>query len=383
GDVEKVKADGEGVTTEQFEADEYGGEESGGHMSLGSTVGKDNDSGFGSSVGHENVADFATLVGEDNVVAATHGEEESEAVLDGNETKVWDSDEHGSLVGSDKDEEHEDATIKDHPKMKLREIQRICASEMHDYAQELTSRMPSSTIKVVVQRVTADSPPHFKSEFITAVRRDANNQMFLIAWAVVEVDCTDPWGLEIAISDILTRMEHRNCARHMFANWSGRKLGKSFEFNFWKIMKSIIERSFLGTTCKSNLVDNNLCEAFNSSIVEARFKSIIRMLEDIGTKMMTRIPINGPYDWAKIGIEPVLPPIERKMPGRPKKNGRMAKDEPKKLKSGHLSRKGSSKDSSGQSSSMPKSPKNKRKAPLNHLATQESVTGNMSNSSKK
>ncbi|KAL1094650.1 hypothetical protein V6Z11_D06G106900 [Gossypium hirsutum] len=27
---------------------------------------------------------------------------------DGNETEVWDSDEHGSLVGSDEDEEHED-----------------------------------------------------------------------------------------------------------------------------------------------------------------------------------------------------------------------------------------------------------------------------------
>ncbi|MBA0757833.1 hypothetical protein Gotri_020895, partial [Gossypium trilobum] len=88
GDVEKVKADGEGVTTAQFEADEYGGEESGGHMSLGSTVGEDNVGGFRLSVGHENAADFATLVGEDNVAAATHGEDESEAVLDRNETKV-------------------------------------------------------------------------------------------------------------------------------------------------------------------------------------------------------------------------------------------------------------------------------------------------------
>ncbi|MFQ6646232.1 hypothetical protein Gotur_019107 [Gossypium turneri] len=48
-------------------------------------------------------------------------------------------------------------------------------------------------------------------------------------------------------------------------------------------------RAFLGTTCKLDIVYNNLCEAFNSSIVEARFKSIIRMLEDIRTKIMTRI----------------------------------------------------------------------------------------------
>ncbi|MBA0556034.1 hypothetical protein Golob_026173 [Gossypium lobatum] len=48
-------------------------------------------------------------------------------------------------------------------------------------------------------------------------------------------------------------------------------------------------RAFLGFTCKSNIVDKNLCEAFNSSIVEARFKSIIRIFEDIRTKLMSRI----------------------------------------------------------------------------------------------
>ncbi|PPS14963.1 hypothetical protein GOBAR_AA05614 [Gossypium barbadense] len=188
GDVEKVKVDREGVTTARFEADEYGSEESGGHMSLRSTVGEDNDSGFGSSVGY--------------------GEEESEIVLDGNETK----EEHNCLV-SFKNKmvvvamiaQHFEATIKDHPKMKLKEIQRRYASEMpvNDYAQELRSRMSGSTIKV---------------------------------------------GLKIAISDMLPRMEYRNCAWHMFANWSGRKIGNFFEFNFWKIMKSTIEKEW-GELC--------------------------------------------------------------------------------------------------------------------------------------
>ncbi|MBA0754030.1 hypothetical protein Gogos_021314 [Gossypium gossypioides] len=31
----------------------------------------------------------------------------------------------------------------------------------------------------------------FKSEFLTAVGRDENNQIFPIAWVVVEVECTD------------------------------------------------------------------------------------------------------------------------------------------------------------------------------------------------
>ncbi|XP_017635007.1 uncharacterized protein LOC108477073 [Gossypium arboreum] len=309
------------------------------------------------------------------------------------------------MVTADMIAQYFEATIKDHPKIKLREIQRRCASEMHvnvtinccyrakkivnekmagnhkeefgllwDYAHELRSKMPGSIIKMAVHRVTANSLPHFKryyvcfdalkrgwkagcrpligldgcflkglfkSEFLTAVGRDANNQMFPIAWAVIEVECTDSWGwflsllstdlgledgygytiisLEIAISDILSRVEHKNCARHVFANWLGRKLGKSYECDFWQIVKcttkrewedlcSALEkkdndaydnlmkkspkmwtRAFLGTTCKSDIVENNLCEAFNPSIVKARFKSIIRMLEDIRIKMMNRI----------------------------------------------------------------------------------------------
>ncbi|MBA0571408.1 hypothetical protein Golob_004985, partial [Gossypium lobatum] len=76
--------------------------------------------------------------------------------------------------------------------MKLRKIQRRCASEMHvnvniyccyratkvvkekmvgryeefgqlyDYTHESISKLSGSTIKMIVQRVTIDSPPHFK-----------------------------------------------------------------------------------------------------------------------------------------------------------------------------------------------------------------------------
>ncbi|KAH1073333.1 hypothetical protein J1N35_025661 [Gossypium stocksii] len=93
--------------------------------------------------------------------------------------------------------QHFEATIKDHPKMKLRKIQRRCASEMHvnmtidccyrvkkivkekmarnhkeefdllwDYAHKLRSKMPGSTVKMVVERVTVDSLPHFKRYYV-------------------------------------------------------------------------------------------------------------------------------------------------------------------------------------------------------------------------
>ncbi|MBA0608850.1 hypothetical protein Godav_021019, partial [Gossypium davidsonii] len=49
----------------------------------------------------------------------------------------------------------------------------------------------------------------FKCKLLAVVGRDGNNQMYLVAWAI---------GLEIAINDILPKVEHRNCARHVLSN---------------------------------------------------------------------------------------------------------------------------------------------------------------------
>ncbi|MFQ6665632.1 hypothetical protein Gotur_032305 [Gossypium turneri] len=90
-----------------------------------------------------------------------------------------------------------EATIRDHPKMKLREIQRRVALEMNvnvnmrrcrrakkivkdklagnfieefamlwDYADELRLKNSESTINIVVNRVTPESPPHFKRFYV-------------------------------------------------------------------------------------------------------------------------------------------------------------------------------------------------------------------------
>ncbi|MBA0754241.1 hypothetical protein Gogos_022097, partial [Gossypium gossypioides] len=78
-DVRGVQADEEGVSATGIEVDEYGGVESGGQISLGSTVGEDNDSEVAVD---EYAGDFATSDGVDNITAASSGEEE-----DGNETE--------------------------------------------------------------------------------------------------------------------------------------------------------------------------------------------------------------------------------------------------------------------------------------------------------
>ncbi|PPD78404.1 hypothetical protein GOBAR_DD24676 [Gossypium barbadense] len=198
GDIEGIQADGEGdVEGVQAEADEYGGGKSGRQISLVSTVGEDNDSGFGSSVGDENAVDFATSDGVDNdskqfksTIRNYSKECRRQLKFLKNEPKKGCCEEHHCMVSFKKKivttamiAQHFEATIKDQPKMKLREIQIICALEMHinvsidccyrakkivkdkmvekhkeefgqlwDYVHELRLKMPGSIIKMVVQR---------------------------------------------------------------------------------------------------------------------------------------------------------------------------------------------------------------------------------------
>jgi len=44
-------------------------------------------------------------------------------------------------------------------------------------------------------------------------------------------------------------------------------------------------RSYFDTQCKNPMVDNNFTESFNSWILEARHKPIVKMLEDIRVKV--------------------------------------------------------------------------------------------------
>ncbi|MBA0548916.1 hypothetical protein Golob_019979, partial [Gossypium lobatum] len=99
--------------------------------------------------------------------------------------------------------QHFEASIKDHPKMKLRQIQRRCVSKMHvnvsidcsyrakKIMKEKMARNYKEELLIGLDGCFLNDP--FKSEFLTIVERDANNQMFPIAWVVVEVECTNSW----------------------------------------------------------------------------------------------------------------------------------------------------------------------------------------------
>ena len=113
--------------------------------------------------------------------------------------------------------------------------------------------------------------------------------------------------------------EHRNCARHIYANWKKTHKGPALKQLFWKLVRSTymeeydasckeleIEdgqayadlmdknpsrfcKAFLSPIQCSDAILNNVCECFNAYILEARSKHIIDMLEDIRTALMERL----------------------------------------------------------------------------------------------
>ncbi|MBA0868952.1 hypothetical protein Goshw_020982 [Gossypium schwendimanii] len=300
GEVGEVQADGEGVSTTGIEVDEDIGMESGGHISLGPTVGEDN---YSEVAVNEYAGDFATSNGVDNVADEYAGDFATSDRLD-NVTDVRSGEEEGG-------NETEDGK---QFKSAIRKYSKECRRQLKFIKNEskrvvVRSKMPRSTIKMVVQRVTADSLPHFKRYYVCF---DALTRGWIAA--VVEVECTDSWawflsllstdlGLEdgygyTIISDQQMASKYTILSLIMKCTnereWEDlcsalEKKDKDAYDNLMKKSPNMWTRAFLGSTCKSNIVDNNLCEAFNSSIVEARFKSIIRMLEDIRTKMITSI----------------------------------------------------------------------------------------------
>ncbi|KAL2921934.1 Mediator of DNA damage checkpoint protein 1, partial [Bienertia sinuspersici] len=121
------------------------------------------------------------------------------------------------------------------------------------------------------------------------------------------------------VASVFPLAEHRHCARHVFALWHKTYRGDEMKIRFWKIVKSynmadytealeelkevdhqaaiafqsynpkVFYRAFLSTTCKSDVITNNIAETFNGYIINARNKHLIYMLEDIRVALMQRL----------------------------------------------------------------------------------------------
>ncbi|KAG7593720.1 Zinc finger SWIM-type [Arabidopsis thaliana x Arabidopsis arenosa] len=192
-----------------------------------------------------------------------------------------------------------------------------------------------------------------KGCLFTAIAHDANNQIYPVAWATVQSENADNWlwflnqlkhdlnlkdgsgyvvisdrckGIISAVKSALPNAEHRPCVKHIVENLKKRhgsldllkklvwNLAWSYSDSQYKAnlneMRAYIMSLYedvmkeepknwcrawfrLGSYCED--VDNNATESFNATVVKARAKALIPMMETIRRQAMARIMTKGTH----------------------------------------------------------------------------------------
>eukprot|EP00256_Glycine_max_P068300 XP_025982895.1 uncharacterized protein LOC102670263 [Glycine max] len=248
-------------------------------------------------------------------------------------------------------------------------------AKVFDYAHELLRSNPGSTVKINTVP-SPEGPPQFqrlyiclagckkgfvagcrpfigldgcflKSAFggnlLSAVGLDGNNHIYVIAYAVVDIENKDNWkwfltllhedlgdyiqngwnfmsdmqkGLIPALQEVMPGAPHRFCVLHLWKNFTKQWKSKELKGIVWQCAKSTTVAEFEGhmahlktincqaweylnkwpkqawtkahfsTTPKVDNICNNTCEVFNSRILQYRCKPIITMLEEIRSYIM-------------------------------------------------------------------------------------------------
>ncbi|GKD13768.1 60S ribosomal protein L34 [Tanacetum coccineum] len=207
-----------------------------------------------------------------------------------------------------------------------------------------------------------------RGELLTAMGRDGNNQMFPIAWAVVNVENTNNWewflaclcedlrlncgaymtiisdghkGLMESVKNLLPHAEHRQCARHIYANFKKKWNGLHFKSLFWLAATTTIQHTFyskmnlignIDPEAKQWLVDRNpnswcraffkmdrgcaayengISESYHNAIRIARGKPLITMLEEIRVYLMQRL--YSMHNLASNLVDSITPSIRKEI----------------------------------------------------------------------
>ncbi|XP_016186136.1 uncharacterized protein LOC107627831 [Arachis ipaensis] len=205
-------------------------------------------------------------------------------------------------------------------------------------------------------------------QLLTAIGWDPNDQMLLLAYAVVEVETKDSWtwflhhlasdigiekmgrttfmsdqqkGLLPAYDEVIPGVENRFCVRHLYSNFRKKFPGLQLKQLMWRCAKATHwrdwernmaelkavnqeayrylnaipprywSRSRFTYNSKVDTLVNNMSESFNAAIVDAREKPILTMLEEIRVKLMTRWAENR--DLAQNYAGTILPRIRIKL----------------------------------------------------------------------
>ncbi|KAL6210333.1 hypothetical protein ACLB2K_015566 [Fragaria x ananassa] len=184
---------------------------------------------------------------------------------------------------------------------------------------------------------------HHPGQLLTAIGIYANNGIFPIAYAMVERESEETWtwfleylhqdvkiekdssyvfmtdkqkGLDNGLKFLFPNSEHRHCVRHLHNNFKQKHPGEVLKQLMWNVARSTTvpwfnkhmdemkmvkdkavdwfddknpshwSKAFFKEETKCDILLNNLCESFNSSILLTRDKPILTMLERIRMDMM-------------------------------------------------------------------------------------------------
>ncbi|GJR90811.1 hypothetical protein Tco_0214822 [Tanacetum coccineum] len=245
-----------------------------------------------------------------------------------------------------------------------------------DYVVELQSTNPNTTVKIVVERNIDPSlrtrafqriyvclgalnlgfracrremlglngafmKGPFPGQVLAVVGLDSNNEIYPLAYALVEAESSESesseseyLGIIPAIKIVFPSAEHRFCLRHIHENMKKRWCGQAYKDLLWRYASATSVKEFEKCRAKSDLLLNNICEIFNRNLVRGRDKPVIELLEYIREYCMKRIE-------KSTCPTTLLPSKHHVQVGRPKKKRKRSKheDEPF-VKDGKLSKKG-------------------------------------------
>ncbi|XP_073304581.1 uncharacterized protein [Primulina huaijiensis] len=207
-------------------------------------------------------------------------------------------------------------------------------------------------------------------QLLVAVGLDPNNNIFPICYALVEREKKDSWtwflrlldeglgisgvqhdftfmsdkqkGLIPALESLFPDAEHRFCVRHLHRNmkcagfkslavkitfWAAAKATRIEEFRVQMNEMKVIDenayewlakkqenqwsRAYCSTSPKSDILLNNMCDTFNSIILDVREKPVIDMFETLQNLLMARFQVNREKvkKWKGPNIKDVLAKI--------------------------------------------------------------------------